>query len=166
MAGNRLRFEALEDRWNLAPLDLSAAVAPVPAGDHLPLEQVAMNYAKVEIDVRGADLGLVAPSADPIPAGFDAFLEIEGIRGETDDADATSTGTHAGGGGGGAGKVQMQDFHFFAKVNEESPELMLTSAIGRHAPDGSDDLSSASADTSTDPAGAGLQVPIKVKHGL
>jgi hypothetical protein len=126
MTGNRLRLEALEDRWNLSPLDLSAAVVPAPASDHLLLEQVAMNYTKLEIDVRGADLGLAVPSADPVPAGFDALLEIDGIAGESGD-DAQGVG-----GGGGAGKVQMQDTHFVAKASKASPKLFLACATGSH----------------------------------
>ena len=85
---NRLRLEALEDRWNLSPLDPSAAARPEPVRDPLPMEQFAMNYTKVELNVsgpktRGIGAGLVAPSAGPVPAAFDAFLEIKGIDGES-----------------------------------------------------------------------------------
>jgi hypothetical protein len=69
---NRLCLEALEDRWNLSPLQL---------------EQTVMTYSKVEFV---PDAGLVAPSAEPVPAAFDAFLEIRGIDGETEDAAAVN----------------------------------------------------------------------------
>jgi hypothetical protein len=157
MTGNRLRLETLEDRWNLSPLDLSAAGVPAPASDHLLLEQVAMNYTKLEL--AGADLGLAAPSADPVPAGFDALLEIDGIAGESGD-DAQGVG-----GGGGAGKVQMQDVHFVAKASKASPKLFLACATGSHIAEAGAP-SDLAADTATEPDAAGIQIPIKVKHGL
>ncbi len=75
----------------------------------------------------------------------DAFLKIETIEGESNDAKhkaeidveswswgESQMGTHAGGGGGGAGKVSMQDFHFVMKINKASPKLMLACATGEH----------------------------------
>jgi|SRR5262245_17992261 len=78
-------------------------------------------------------------------AAVDYFLKVEGIEGEsTDDKHKneidieswswgeTQAGTHSGGGGGGAGKVQMQDFHFTAKMSKATPKLMLACATGEH----------------------------------
>lgn len=75
----------------------------------------------------------------------DMFLELEGIKGESQDKahkgkieiesfswGATQTGTHSGGGGGGAGKVNMQDFHFVMKNNSASPHLFALCAKGDH----------------------------------
>jgi type VI secretion system secreted protein Hcp len=75
----------------------------------------------------------------------DYLLEIEGIKGESNDSKhggtieiesfswgATNTGSHAAGGGGGAGKVSYQDIHFTTGVNKSSPLLMLACATGQH----------------------------------
>ena len=75
---------------------------------------------------------------------FDAFLKIDGIKGESTDKDhpeeieidsfswgETNTGS-AGGGGGGSGKAVPGDFHFTAPVSKVSPLLMLVCATGRH----------------------------------
>ncbi len=80
-------------------------------------------------------------------AAVDYFLNLDGIKGESQDAKhkdtieiesfswgATQSGTFAGGGGGGAGKVSFQDFHFVMKVNKASPLLMLHCANGKHIP--------------------------------
>jgi type VI secretion system secreted protein Hcp len=78
---------------------------------------------------------------------FDAFLKIEGIRGESTDRahpdeieiesfswGETNTGSAGGGGGGGAGKAVAQDFHFTMATSKASPNLMLACATGRHLP--------------------------------
>jgi type VI secretion system secreted protein Hcp len=78
-------------------------------------------------------------------AVVDYFLKIDGIDGESQDAQhkneiqiesysfgETQTGTSANGGGGGAGKVSMQDFHFTMTVNKASPKLFLACANGEH----------------------------------
>jgi type VI secretion system secreted protein Hcp len=75
----------------------------------------------------------------------DYLLEIDGIKGESNDSKhkgtieiesfswgATNTGSHASGGGGGAGKVAFQDVHFTTRVNKSSPLLMLACATGQH----------------------------------
>jgi type VI secretion system secreted protein Hcp len=80
-------------------------------------------------------------------AAFDAFLKIDGIKGEAPDEKhkdeieltsfawgATNAGDHSAGGGGGAGKVSMQDFHFTMKVNKSSPNLMQHCCTGKHIP--------------------------------
>ncbi|MCX5689834.1 MAG: type VI secretion system tube protein Hcp [Planctomycetota bacterium] len=80
-------------------------------------------------------------------AAFDAFLKIDGIKGEAPDEKhkdeielvsfswgATNAGAHSAGGGGGAGKVSMQDFHFTMKVNKASPNLMQHCCTGKHIP--------------------------------
>jgi type VI secretion system secreted protein Hcp len=78
---------------------------------------------------------------------FDYFLKIDGVEGESTDAqhkgeiDITSfswgesnASNVAHGGGGGTGRVSMQDFHFTMNVNKASPKLMLACATGRHFP--------------------------------
>ena len=78
---------------------------------------------------------------------FDAFLKIDGIDGESQDAQhkgsidvlsfswgETRGSTVAHGSGGGAGKVSFQDLHFTMKVNVASPKLMLACATGKHIP--------------------------------
>lgn len=80
-------------------------------------------------------------------AAVDYFLDLDGIKGESQDTKhkdqidvlsfswgATQSGTFAAGGGGGAGKVAFQDFHFVMKVNKASPLLMLHCANGKHIP--------------------------------
>ena len=76
---------------------------------------------------------------------FDAFLKLDGIKGESADAKhkgeidvmsfsfgASQTGTQGTGGGGGAGKVQIHDIHFTKKVDASSPLLFLNCANGAH----------------------------------
>ncbi|MDX1981706.1 MAG: type VI secretion system tube protein Hcp [Bryobacteraceae bacterium] len=80
-------------------------------------------------------------------SAFDAFLEIDGIKGETEDKalpghiellsysfGASQTGSFSYGGGGGAGKVQMQDFHFTKRCDKASSDLFLHCATGKHIP--------------------------------
>ncbi len=79
----------------------------------------------------------------------DAFLKLDGIKGESLDnkhkdeieLDSYSFGlSQAGsgsfGGGGGAGKVQFQDFHFTTNTSKASPLLMLACATGKHINEG------------------------------
>jgi type VI secretion system secreted protein Hcp len=76
---------------------------------------------------------------------FDAFLKLDGIKGESADAKhkgeidiesfswgMSQTGVSATGGGGGAGKVRLIDFCFTAKTNASSPLLFLNCANGAH----------------------------------
>ena len=78
-------------------------------------------------------------------ASFDAFLEIEGIKGETEDKQlpghiellsysfgASQAGAFGYGGGGGAGKCQFQDFHFNKRCDKASTVLFLHCATGKH----------------------------------
>jgi type VI secretion system secreted protein Hcp len=78
-------------------------------------------------------------------AAVDYFLKIEGIEGESQDSThkgeielqswswgESQSGTYSYGGGGGAGKVNMQDFHFVARVGKSSPKLLLACATGEH----------------------------------
>jgi type VI secretion system secreted protein Hcp len=77
--------------------------------------------------------------------GFDAFLKIDGIKGESQDSKhkgeidimsfswgATQAGTYGTGGGGGAGKVSVQDFLIVKKVDCSTPLLFLNCANGAH----------------------------------
>ena len=76
---------------------------------------------------------------------YDAFLKIDGIKGESQDAKhkgeidimsfsfgMTQQGSHATGGGGGSGKVSFQDLHFVKRVDSSSPLLFLNCANGAH----------------------------------
>src|ERR1039457_3955904 len=80
---------------------------------------------------------------------FDAFLKLDGIKGESADAKhkgeidimsfswgVSQTGVQATGGGGGAGKVSFQDIHFIKKTDASSPLLMLNCAKGSHIKEG------------------------------
>jgi type VI secretion system secreted protein Hcp len=75
----------------------------------------------------------------------DYLLEIDGIKGESEDSKHkgtieiesfswgnTNSGSAAVAGGAGAGKVNFQDIHFTTRVNKASPELMLACASGKH----------------------------------
>lgn len=77
-------------------------------------------------------------------ASFDAFLEIEGIEGESEtrpgtiDIQSYSWGMTQSGsmssGGAGAGKVSIQDFHFVKTCDKSSPQLMTRCCQGTHFP--------------------------------
>jgi type VI secretion system secreted protein Hcp len=80
---------------------------------------------------------------------FDAFLKLDGIKGESQDAKhkgeidilsfswgASQTGVSATGGGGGAGKVRFQDLTIVKKTDASSPLLMLNCASGAHIKEG------------------------------
>jgi len=75
----------------------------------------------------------------------DYLLEIDGIKGESQDSKhketieissfswgASNPGTFAAGGGGGAGKANFQDLHFTSSVNKASPLLAKACATGQH----------------------------------
>ena len=76
---------------------------------------------------------------------FDAFLKLDGIKGESADAKhkgeidiesfswgLTQTAVSATGGGGGAGKVHISDIAVTKKTDASSPLLMLNCANGAH----------------------------------
>lgn len=80
---------------------------------------------------------------------YDAFLKLDGIKGESADAKhkgeidiasfswgAHQAGTSATGGGGGSGKVSFQDLHITKKVDSASPLLFLNCANGAHIKEG------------------------------
>lgn len=75
----------------------------------------------------------------------DFLLEIDGIKGESNDSKhketieiesfswgVSNSGSHSAGSGGGAGKASFQDLHCTANVNKASPVLMLSCANGKH----------------------------------
>jgi type VI secretion system secreted protein Hcp len=79
------------------------------------------------------------------PMAFDIFLKIDGIKGESSDAQhreeieaasfswgASQQGATSAGGGGGAGKANFQDLHVVMNVSQASPQLFLACAEGRH----------------------------------
>jgi type VI secretion system secreted protein Hcp len=75
---------------------------------------------------------------------FDAFLKLDGIKGEStddkhkDEIDVLSFSwgvSQSGGiasGGGGAGKATFQDLHFTSVAHKGSPNLFLSCATGEH----------------------------------
>jgi len=76
---------------------------------------------------------------------FDAFLNVCGIKGESQDYKhkgeidvlsfsfgASQTGTFATGGGGGAGKGQVDDLRITKKLDSSSPLLFLNCIGGTH----------------------------------
>jgi len=76
---------------------------------------------------------------------FDAFLKLDGIKGESADAKhkgeidiqsfswgLSQTGISATGGGGGAGKVKVHDISFRKRTDASSPLLFLNCANGAH----------------------------------
>lgn len=76
---------------------------------------------------------------------FDAFLKMDGIKGESFDSlhrgeiDILSfswgvTNQETFGSGGTQGKASFQDLHFTHKVDKASPLLMLNCAKGTHIP--------------------------------
>jgi type VI secretion system secreted protein Hcp len=78
-------------------------------------------------------------------AAVDYYLEIDGIKGESEDHEhkdkieiqswswgETNAGSMSSGGGGGSGKVSMQDFHFTTNLGMASPKLAQACAGGDH----------------------------------
>lgn len=76
---------------------------------------------------------------------FDAFLKIEGIKGESEDSKkkdeievfsytwgATQVGTSGSGSGAGSGRCQIQDFSFVKKADKASPVLFEKCCTGEH----------------------------------
>jgi type VI secretion system secreted protein Hcp len=76
---------------------------------------------------------------------FDAFLKLDGIKGESADAKhkgeidiksfswgLSQTGVSGTGGGGGAGKVKVHDFSITKTTDAASPLLFLNCANGAH----------------------------------
>lgn len=79
----------------------------------------------------------------------DAFLKLDGIKGESKDAKhkdeieilnwhwgLTNTGSAHFGGGMGAGKVQVGDIHLIKRVDTSSPVMMKACATGKHIASG------------------------------
>jgi len=80
---------------------------------------------------------------------FDAYLKLDGIKGESHDDKhkdeievlsyswgVTQSGTGAYGGGHGAGKANFQDFHITKRLDASSPALFKHCATGVHIPKG------------------------------
>ncbi len=152
---------------------LVSSVQTRSINESLPLEEVSLTFSRIqEVYVPTLDDGrpgtpVIAqwnltpnrssPSSGPSlltqhPAGasgrVEAFLQIAGIQGESNDSKhkgsidiesfswgMSNAGSHAGGGGGGAGKVSMQDFHFVMPSNKASPQLLASVATGRMLPE-------------------------------
>src|SRR5262249_39119028 len=75
----------------------------------------------------------------------DMFLKIDGIEGESLDANhkneveilsfsvgAAQPGSAGHGGGSGVGKVQVQDFHFTKYMDKATPKLFEACCTGKH----------------------------------
>ena len=78
---------------------------------------------------------------------YDAFLKLDGIRGESNDKahkgeieissyswGVANSGSFSHGGGGGEGKATFQDLHFGMTMSKASPKLMSACATGKHIP--------------------------------
>lgn len=78
-------------------------------------------------------------------AQVDAFLELDGVKGESNDDKykgkieilswswgMANTGSAQFGGGAGAGKVQVNDLAIFKRVDKSTPILMKNCATGVH----------------------------------
>ncbi len=76
---------------------------------------------------------------------FDIFLKIDGVKGESSDAQhrdeieaasfswgVSQQGSTSAGAGGGAGKANFQDLHVVMNVSQAGPQLFLACAQGRH----------------------------------
>ena len=100
-------------------------------------------------------------------ANVDYFLKLQGIDGESTDAQfgknieleawswgETNSGSHASGSGGGTGKVSMNDVTFVMLVNRASATLAQSCAGGTHI---------ASAELNCRKAGDTPQVFLKIK---
>jgi type VI secretion system secreted protein Hcp len=79
----------------------------------------------------------------------DAFLKLDGIKGESTDHKhsgeieilsfswgVSNPGSRSCGGGGGTGKVSFQDFSFVKRIDASSPALMLACCEGKHIMEG------------------------------
>ena len=82
-------------------------------------------------------------------AAIDAFLQLDGITGESRDSrhpgaielnswsfGVANAGVHATSSGGGTGRVAFQEIHVTAAVSLASPQLMLHCATGKHITQG------------------------------
>lgn len=80
-------------------------------------------------------------------AAVDYFLKLDGIDGESQDAQykgaiqisswnwsAHNSGTMQFGGGGGGGRAHLDDFDFAMRVNRATPKLVQKLASGEHIP--------------------------------
>ena len=76
---------------------------------------------------------------------LDIFLKIDGIKGESSEAQhreeiepasfswgASQQGSMSAGGGAGAGRANFHDLHVVMNVSQASPQLFLACAEGRH----------------------------------
>ncbi len=111
-------------------------------------ESAARKSGDEALSNQIASLNNLVANPPPKPDKVNAFLAIDGIEGESTDANhpntieidswsfgETQTSTTIGG-GGGAGKVSMQDFHFVTKtIDKSSPKLFLAGANGEHIKD-------------------------------
>ena len=80
---------------------------------------------------------------------FDAFLKLDGIKGESRDSKhkdeieiesfswgLANAGGLAGGGGSGAGRATFRDLSFTTSVSKATPSLFLSCASGKHIKEG------------------------------
>ena len=78
---------------------------------------------------------------------FDAFLKLDGIFGDSTDAQhkdeivvssfswgvsQTTSSSGGGGGGGKTGKVSFQDMHITSRIHKASPDIFLRCVTGKH----------------------------------
>lgn len=112
-------------------------------------ESTARKAGDAALSTQITDLSNLVANPPPKPEKTNAFLAIDGIEGESTDANhpktieieswsfgETQPVTTSSGGGGGAGKVSFQDLHLVTKtVDKSSPKLFLAGASGEHIKD-------------------------------
>ncbi|HEY7120302.1 MAG TPA: type VI secretion system tube protein Hcp [Tepidisphaeraceae bacterium] len=138
------------------------------------LEEFTLNFAKssveytpqssdgtpgtsVSFEEQNTAVGDFKPAQRPLlgsnvedSATLDAFLQISGVQGESQDAKhkgaidvkyfswgADAAQGAAGGGGAGVGKSTLQELHVVSRVSKASPSILNMLDDGRHAPDAS-----------------------------
>ncbi|MPZ14832.1 MAG: type VI secretion system tube protein Hcp [Chloroflexi bacterium] len=108
----------------------------------VPLAGTAFSVPQQSTVSDGDSLALVAATSAQA-ANVDAFLKIDGIEGESADAQhrgeidilswswgASQAGAPGPGAGAGAGRVSMEDFHFTMQINKASPRVFQAVASG------------------------------------
>ena len=155
--------------YKLTKVLVSAVNDKADAGDALPVEQISLNFTKIEWDytplnadgspgttvsasasaASSASLAAVTLAAPPAPSsdpGFTAYLKIDGVDGESQDANhkdwidvlsfsygLSNTSSSTGGGGGRASKVSFSELTVLTPIDKSMPLLFADSLDGKVA---------------------------------